>query len=133
MRYFFVGTLSDHLQLEILKWEAHGTRTSKLARTGNVPIICLKHAQSLGSYPGVGCDVPSHSYTYGFEPNAEWDGYYAHGHQIQKYFVDFCEKYNLRRFIEFESRVVAAVWLEDEGECMLPQRIPTIVGPGTVH
>ena len=76
-----------------------------------------------GSYPGVGCDVPSHSYTYGFEPNPDWDGYYANGHQIQKYFVDFCEKYDLRKFMVLETTVLGASWLEKEGECTCPTEL----------
>ena len=85
----------------------------------------------VGSYPGVGCDVPSHSYTYGFEPNAEWDGYYANGHQIQKYFVDFCEKYDLRRFMVLETTVLGATWLEKEGECTCPTKVSiSVLGSG---
>lgn len=68
-------------------------------------------------YPGVGCDVPAHSYAYTFEPNPEWDGYYARGEQIQKYFVDFADKHDLRKYICFETEVIKATWLDDEGEC----------------
>ena len=67
----------------------------------------------------MGCDVPSHSYTFSFESNAEWNGFYANGDQIQKYFLDFCEKYDLRRFMRLETTVIGAIWLEDEGECAL--------------
>ena len=71
--------------------------------------------------------MPSHSYTYGFESNAEWDGYYANGQQIQKYFVDFCEKYDLRRFMGLETTVLNAIWLEEAGECTFSHpQIPLI-------
>ncbi|KAI4173141.1 MAG: hypothetical protein LQ343_003068 [Gyalolechia ehrenbergii] len=68
------------------------------------------------TYPGVGCDVPSHSYTFSFEPNAEWDGYYANGAQIQKYLLDFCDKYNLRQYMRLETTVIGATWLDDKGQ-----------------
>ena len=71
----------------------------------------------------MGCDVPSHSYAFSFESNAEWDGFYAKGAQIQKYFLDFCEKYDLRQFMRLETTVVGAVWLEEEGECAWLERI----------
>ncbi|KAL4993015.1 cyclohexanone monooxygenase [Aspergillus recurvatus] len=67
-------------------------------------------------YPGVGCDVPSHSYNFTFEPNPEWDGYYAYGDQIQEYFVGFAKKYGLEEFIRFETTVIAATWLDKDGE-----------------
>ena len=84
-------------------------------------VFTLKSAQMLisTSYPGVGCDVPAHSYTFPFESNSEWNGFYANGGQIQQYFLDFCEKYDLRRFMRFETTVIGATWLEEEGECSL--------------
>ncbi|KAL9005333.1 MAG: hypothetical protein Q9188_001897, partial [Gyalolechia gomerana] len=51
-----------------------------------------------------------------FEPNAEWDGYYANGAQIQKYLLDFCDKYNLRQYMRLETTVIGATWLDDKGQ-----------------
>ncbi|KAI2673487.1 hypothetical protein CBS147333_8338 [Penicillium roqueforti] len=70
-------------------------------------------------YPGVGCDVPAHSYAFTFEPNPEWSGYYARGPEIQQYFVNFAKKYSLYNFIRFETEVVEATWCEDDGEWQL--------------
>ncbi|KAL8919728.1 MAG: hypothetical protein Q9172_004841 [Xanthocarpia lactea] len=74
------------------------------------------------TYPGVGCDVPSHSYTFSFEANAEWNGFYAHGDQIQKYFLDFCDKYDLRKYMRLETTVLGATWLDEEGQWELDLR-----------
>lgn len=68
-------------------------------------------------YPGVGCDVPSHSYNFTFEPNPEWNGYYSYGDQIQEYFVNFARKYDLERYIQFEAAVVNATWMDKDGQC----------------
>ncbi|KAL2802551.1 cyclohexanone monooxygenase [Aspergillus granulosus] len=73
-------------------------------------------------YPGVGCDVPSHSYNFTFEPNPEWNGYYSYGDQIQEYFVNFAKKYDLRRYVQFESTVVGATWVEMDGQWELQVR-----------
>ncbi|KAL2862203.1 flavin-containing monooxygenase [Aspergillus lucknowensis] len=73
-------------------------------------------------YPGIGCDVPSHSYNFTFEPNPEWNGYYAYGGQIQEYFVNFAKKYGLERYIRFESTVVGATWMDEDGEWELQIR-----------
>lgn len=68
-------------------------------------------------YPGYACDVPSHSYTLAFEPNPEWSGFYAFGDEIQRYFVDFYENHELSLYMRFNTRVVAAIWHQDKGEC----------------
>ena len=38
------------------------------------------------TYPGLSCDVPSHLYTYTFEPNPEWSHLFSPGEEIQRYF-----------------------------------------------
>ncbi|KAJ5150457.1 uncharacterized protein N7500_010646 [Penicillium coprophilum] len=73
-------------------------------------------------YPGIGCDVPSHSYNFTFEPNPEWNGYYSYGDQIQDYFVDFSKKYDLERYVQFETTVISATWLDANGEWELELR-----------
>ncbi|RAH41072.1 flavin-containing monooxygenase [Aspergillus brunneoviolaceus CBS 621.78] len=70
-------------------------------------------------YPGVGCDVPSHSYAFTFEPNSEWSGYYPRGEEIQKYMVDFAKKHSLYQYISFQTEVTQARWIEEDGEWQL--------------
>lgn len=36
--------------------------------------------------------------------------------EIHDYFVNFCEKYNLRKYIKLEHKVVGAFWHEDCGQ-----------------
>ena len=31
------------------------------------------------TYPGIGCDVPSHFYSYSFEPNPDWSHRFSPG------------------------------------------------------
>lgn len=47
-----------------------------------------------------------------------WNGYYLSGDQLQEYFVNFAEEYDLEHFIKFETKVVSASWLEEEGQCI---------------
>ena len=35
------------------------------------------------TYPGIACDVPSHAYTYSFEPNPNWSSHFPSGDEIQ--------------------------------------------------
>jgi len=64
-------------------------------------------------YPGLTCDVPSHAYTYSFEPYAEWQAYYATGMEIQAYFEMVADKYGIRGNIKFNTEVTALEWRED--------------------
>ncbi|KAL4798345.1 hypothetical protein BDV19DRAFT_21008 [Aspergillus venezuelensis] len=67
-------------------------------------------------YPGVGCDIPIHSYIFPFAPNPNWSQCYAKGAEIQQYIVDTTEKFGLRDEIQFNSRVTSAIWNEIEGK-----------------
>lgn len=59
-------------------------------------------------YPGVACDVPSHLYSYSFEPNPYWSRAYAPGDEIQDYLLYVVEKYQLRPHIDFETYLQSA-------------------------
>jgi cation diffusion facilitator CzcD-associated flavoprotein CzcO len=62
------------------------------------------------------CDVAAHNYTYSFEPKPDWSAVYAGSGEILKYFNDFTDKYDLRRYIRVQCYVVAAEWNEASGE-----------------
>ncbi|OQD90612.1 hypothetical protein PENANT_c001G08521 [Penicillium antarcticum] len=73
-------------------------------------------------YPGVGCDVPAHSYIFPFEPNPSWSKCYVGGEEIERYILDTVEKYGLKDQIVFNSRVVKCIWNEDRGKWALELR-----------
>ncbi|CAI7591430.1 unnamed protein product [Penicillium palitans] len=70
-------------------------------------------------YPGVGCDVPAHSYILPFEPNPNWSKCYAGGGEIEKYIVDTVDKYGLKDPIVFDSKLVKSIWNEERGKWTL--------------
>ncbi|RAK98790.1 flavin-containing monooxygenase [Aspergillus ibericus CBS 121593] len=79
-------------------------------------------------YPGVGCDVPAHSYIFPFEPNPSWSKCYVGGAEIQQYFNDTVEKYGLKERIVFNTRLVKSIWNEEQGKWALElQQNDTIV------
>jgi len=45
------------------------------------------------TYPGVACDIPSHLYTFTFDPNPNWSHFFAYGDEIQRYFEDFADRH----------------------------------------
>ncbi|RWQ91371.1 hypothetical protein C8Q69DRAFT_511003 [Paecilomyces variotii] len=57
-----------------------------------------------------------------------WNGYYLSGDQLQEYFVNFAEEYDLEHFIKFETKVVSASWLEEEGQWPAIEGLQTYKG-----
>ena len=60
------------------------------------------------TYPGVACDVPSHLYTYSFEPNPDWTQHFASGGEIQKYFEGVASKYGVDKQIQYGQELERA-------------------------
>ncbi|KAK7420379.1 hypothetical protein QQX98_002802 [Neonectria punicea] len=67
-------------------------------------------------YPGVRCDVPSHSYQLSFEPNLDWLEYYPKGSEIQEYYEKVVAKYGLTENFHLSHEVLGATWLPDSSQ-----------------
>ena len=67
------------------------------------------------TYPGCACDVPSHLYSYSFEPNPYWAEAYSQQEDIKKYIEHCADKYQLRPNIRFNTKVTDAEFNEDKG------------------
>jgi cation diffusion facilitator CzcD-associated flavoprotein CzcO len=86
----------------------------KLREAGISDITIFEKKSEIGgtwrenTYPGVACDVPSHMYTYSFEPNPNWSNFFARGPEIKQYFEKVTDKYDVRRLIQFDEGVQAA-------------------------
>lgn len=66
------------------------------------------------TYPGIGVDIPSFSYQYGFERRSDWSRVYAPGEELAQYAQDVTAKYGLRDRMRFGVRVLGATF--DEGD-----------------
>ncbi|RVX75856.1 hypothetical protein B0A52_00213 [Exophiala mesophila] len=64
-------------------------------------------------YPGCACDIPAHSYQLTFESSVEWTKFYAGAPEILKYWQKVADKYNVRRFMKFNHKVIEARWNEE--------------------
>ena len=60
------------------------------------------------SYPGLACDVPSHHYTYSFEPNPDWSQLFSPGPEILRYFERVADKYGVTKHIRVNQEVTRA-------------------------
>jgi cation diffusion facilitator CzcD-associated flavoprotein CzcO len=67
---------------------------------------------SVNTYPGCGCDVASHFYSYSFELKPDWTEKFALQPEILEYFRDVATKHDVVRHIEFNSSIQKAVWDE---------------------
>lgn len=59
------------------------------------------------TYPGLSCDVPSHSYTYSFARNPEWTQWFPPGPEIQTYFEKVADDYRVTPLIRFGDEVTS--------------------------
>jgi cation diffusion facilitator CzcD-associated flavoprotein CzcO len=86
----------------------------RLKQSGNGRFRIYEKADSLGgtwrdnTYPGLTCDVPSHFYSYSFEPNPDWSHRFSPGPEILAYFERVAEKYGLLPHITYDTKVKSA-------------------------
>lgn len=83
-------------------------------------------------YPGVQCDVPAHIYVsvnssanihrlivlqaFPFDPNPDWERFYASGSDILAYMKHTVKKWNLDRDLQLNTKVIGAQWQEGLGQ-----------------
>jgi len=65
-------------------------------------------------YPGVACDVPSHSYSMRYSLKPDWSMKYAPGGEIQGYYAHIADRQGLRKSTKFNTHVIEARWSEEE-------------------
>jgi cation diffusion facilitator CzcD-associated flavoprotein CzcO len=60
------------------------------------------------TYPGSGCDVPSHLYCFSFEPKSDWSRAYAEQPEILRYLEHCAEKYGLAPHLRLNTEIASA-------------------------
>jgi cation diffusion facilitator CzcD-associated flavoprotein CzcO len=84
----------------------------KLQEAGLDDYVIYEKAERLGgtwrenTYPGIACDVPSHLYSYSFEPNPDWSHRFSPGGEIQAYFEGIARRYGVDKRIRFGAEIV---------------------------
>jgi len=66
---------------------------------------CVGGTWRENTYPGLSCDVPSHIYSYSFEPNPEWSHRFSPGAEIRKYFEGVARKHGVLPRIRFGEEI----------------------------
>ena len=86
----------------------------QLVRQGERRFVILEQGHEVGGtwrdnrYPGCACDVPSHLYSYSFEPEPAWSRMYAGHAEIQAYLLRCTEKYGLREHLQLNTPLIEA-------------------------
>jgi len=69
-------------------------------------------------YPGARCDVPSLEYSYGFSPELEqewdWPEVFSAQTDILRYANHVADRFDLRRDMQFDTRVVSIEYLQEQ-------------------
>ena len=93
----------------------------ELDRAGISDYLILEKAGEVGgtwrdnSYPGAACDVPSHLYSFSFEPKADWSSRYAPQKEILEYIKHCVHRYDLGSRIRLNREVREAQFDESSG------------------
>ncbi|WP_273732244.1 flavin-containing monooxygenase [Mycolicibacterium septicum] len=88
----------------------------KLREAGFDDILVLERADDVGgtwlhnNYPGCACDVPSHLYSFSFEPKPNWSRIYGRRDEILDYARTVAERHDVFRDIRFGCEMLSAHW-----------------------
>jgi cation diffusion facilitator CzcD-associated flavoprotein CzcO len=117
-----VSTASPDFPIAIIGCGFSGIGTAiQLKAAGILSFTIFERADEIGgtwrdnTYPGAACDVPSHVYSFSFEPNPDWSSKFAGSAEIQKYLLGCVDKYDLRPHLRLNTAITDAVFDEEQG------------------
>ncbi|MCZ8379964.1 NAD(P)/FAD-dependent oxidoreductase [Mycobacterium sp. CPCC 205372] len=93
----------------------------RLRQNGIEDFVIVERDSAVGgtwrdnTYPGAACDIPSLLYSFSFAQNPDWPQGYSGSHDILGYIEWMVEKFDLRRFIQFNTEVTALSFDEAAG------------------
>jgi cation diffusion facilitator CzcD-associated flavoprotein CzcO len=92
-----------------------------LKQAGFDDFVIYEKAADLGgtwrenTYPGAACDVPSHLYSYSFDPHYPWSTAFGPQKEILDYLRQLARKYDLLRHVRYNREVAGAQFDEPRG------------------
>ncbi|MGB7027497.1 MAG: NAD(P)/FAD-dependent oxidoreductase, partial [Candidatus Acidiferrum sp.] len=93
----------------------------KLREAGQDSFLLVEKSDDIGGtwydnrYPGCACDIPSHLYSFSFEPSPGWSRMYPGQKEIHDYLKRCVERHGLAPHIRLNTRFQEAIWSEAEG------------------
>ncbi|MDQ3037418.1 MAG: NAD(P)/FAD-dependent oxidoreductase [Myxococcota bacterium] len=118
----------------------------QLKKAGIESFRILEKAQDVGgtwrenTYPGAACDIPSHLYSFSFEPNPSWSRSYSPQPEILEYLRHCARKYGMLPHIQFGAEVIGAehdvasgTWLVRTRDGATLRARALVLGNGGLH
>jgi cation diffusion facilitator CzcD-associated flavoprotein CzcO len=116
----------------------------KLLEAGYDNVTLYEKATRVGgtwrenTYPGLTCDVPSHAYTYSFEPNPDWSRQLPPGPEVQAYFERAAKKYGIDERTRFGQEVtrcefIGGRWHLETASGLRDEADVVIAATGVLH
>jgi cation diffusion facilitator CzcD-associated flavoprotein CzcO len=113
-------SLPDHVRFAIAGSGFAGIGAGiRLKKEGIHDFVILERADDVGgtwrdnTYPGCACDVPSHLYSFSFEPNPDWSRTFSPQPEIWDYLRHCSTKYGIDPHMRFNTTVTEAAWDEE--------------------
>jgi cation diffusion facilitator CzcD-associated flavoprotein CzcO len=94
----------------------------KLKESGRDDFVILEKAGDVGgtwrenTYPGAGCDIQSHLYSFSFELNPKWSRMFARQPEILDYLRHCVRKYGLEKHLYFGAEITGGEYDDDRQE-----------------
>ncbi len=91
----------------------------QLREAGMDSFLIIEKSDDIGGtwydnrYPGCACDIPSHLYSFSFDPSPEWSRMYPGQPEIQDYLKHCIERHGLVPHIRLNTRFQEGVWDEN--------------------
>ncbi len=102
---------------------------AKLKDAG-IPFTVLEKNAAVGgtwyenTYPDCGVDTPNHFYSYSFERNPNWSGYFSKRDELFDYFERCADQFGIRDAIRLETEVVRMRYDESKGQWRVDVKTP---------
>jgi cation diffusion facilitator CzcD-associated flavoprotein CzcO len=93
----------------------------KLRGAGMNSFLLIEKSDDIGGtwydnrYPGCACDIPSHLYSFSFEPSSDWSRMYPGQQEIHNYLKRCVQRYELAPYIRLNTPFREAIWDESDG------------------
>nr|AFI64498.1 Wt7.14 [Nocardia sp. WT7] len=116
------STSRRHIQVLIIGSGLSGLGTAiRLSQRGLTDYLVIERGADVGgtwrdnTYPGAGCDVPSHLYSYSFALNPNWSRSFSPQAEIEQYLRQVADRYGVRDKHLFDTTMTAARWIDADG------------------
>ncbi|MFC4128687.1 flavin-containing monooxygenase [Nocardia rhizosphaerae] len=111
------GQTRRHVRVLIVGSGLSGLGTAiRLSQAGITDYVVVERGPDVGgtwrdnTYPGAGCDVPSHLYSYSFALNPDWSRSFSPQAEIERYLQGVADRYGVRDKHLFDCAMTATRW-----------------------